>query len=453
MTSKAHASRLLIFLLLCDVLLSAPALAETVKCQRAIIKASAQYSAKLAAILGECSEAVIRGEQPGCPGPEDDEAITKAKDALERTIDRSCGGADGVCQGDPDDDAPATLGWPSECPNILYSSCNNSISHCGDVADCVECLVTAGASNSLEVPLDFFALPSTSNATLNECQQTIVAELSRFVAKKTKAMRKCWDTRLSGKHMNFCPDGKAATVIAKAEAKKVAAICKACGGSDALCDGTGDITPATIGAPPSCPDLEFSPATLDCQGPIDDLEDLVRCYDCMAEVEVDCVDRAGVPQFAPYPHECLLPENCEDSSPFTCGGSCGAGLKCAAVPGQPPYYEPVCGCIPDDNQPCDVSHTYYCNGSCSGGGQCGSLGITYFSDCFCGNPACGEAEFPTCAGDCPSGQDCVATVFSSITFCGCVATGSVCSSGPCNVGACPNAGEACDMNSCSCVLP
>jgi hypothetical protein len=258
---------------------------------------------------------------------------------------------------------------------------------------------------------------------------------------------------MRGKHSNLCPspgDGKAATKIAKAEAKKVKAICKACGGADGLCDGAGDFSPSAIGAYPFCPKFTF-PDVPSCEAPtITTLDDLIHCYDCIAEVEVDCVDHVRVPQFASYPYECVNPETCEDSEPFTCGGQCAPGLKCAAVASGPPYYEPVCGCIPDDNQPCEDTHPEYCNGTC-GSGQCGSLGIHGLSACACGNPPCGEASFPVCAGDCPSGDECVAATVNGYDFCGCAEPGAVCSANPCVMGTCPNAGEICDAASCSCV--
>jgi hypothetical protein len=133
---------------------------------------------------------------------------------------------------------------------------------------------------------------------------------------------------LKNKHTGTCPDAgaalgsspqKAAAVIAKAETKKIGAICKACGGADKRCDatiaaqhgapipgsgGSDDFTPAAIGFPPFCPDVKVPSGGPFCEQPIATLADLVECVDCVSEFKVDCVDRLGVPGLAAYPCEC-----------------------------------------------------------------------------------------------------------------------------------------------------
>ena len=99
--------------------------------------------------------------------------------------------------------------------------------------------------------------------TLNKCQHAIGKATSAFLSSKSKALQKCWDAKLNGEAIASCVpplagDGKYLAAIAKAETKKIATICKACGGADKGCDqavttptttvlGTGgsdDLTPA-----------------------------------------------------------------------------------------------------------------------------------------------------------------------------------------------------------------
>ena len=84
----------------------------------------------------------------------------------------------------------------------------------------------------------------------NKCQQTILKEVWKFYQTKSKLLQKCWDKRLLGKHSDDCPDAgaatgseaqKAAEKLAKAESKKVAKICKKCGGDDKLCGGPAPV--------------------------------------------------------------------------------------------------------------------------------------------------------------------------------------------------------------------
>ena len=109
---------------------------------------------------------------------------------------------------------------------------------------------------------------------------------------------------------------KAADAIAKAEGKKIAKICKACGGAGKACqtaigsvpgDGLADdLAPSAIyNAVFSCDAVQV-PGGQDCGaiGLVDTLEKLIECVDCVTEFKVDCMDRAQVPGFVGYPAEC-----------------------------------------------------------------------------------------------------------------------------------------------------
>ncbi|HJQ83812.1 MAG TPA: hypothetical protein VKA21_07045, partial [Candidatus Binatia bacterium] len=141
---------------------------------------------------------------------------------------------------------------------------------------------------------------------ISRCQRTIGKETTRFLAAKSKALAKCWDARLKGKHTNACPtpgDGRAAGAIARAELRKRSRICSACGGPDSACSGGNDLTRAQIGFVASCPAVTV-PGGASCAASIADASDVVDCVDCVSEFKVDCTDRLAVPALAAYPPEC-----------------------------------------------------------------------------------------------------------------------------------------------------
>src|SRR5262249_14662895 len=101
-----------------------------------------------------------------------------------------------------------------------------------------------------------------------------------------------------------CPDAaKAAPAIAKAESKKRAGICKACGGADRSCGGGDDLTPAQIGFASSCPNVTI-PGGSSCAHAIGTVQDIVDCVDCVTEFKADCLDALTVPELKSYPSEC-----------------------------------------------------------------------------------------------------------------------------------------------------
>src|SRR5262249_20851531 len=148
-------------------------------------------------------------------------------------------------------------------------------------------------------------------SALNKCQQAIGKATAKFLIAKDKSLAKCWDARFNGKHGDTCPNAgaavgstaqKAAVAIGKAEAKKISAICKACGGADKACDaaivapeggvfpGSGhadDLTPAAIGFPAACPDVKVPGGGPFCDGQVNTLSELIECVDCVTEFKVD----------------------------------------------------------------------------------------------------------------------------------------------------------------------
>jgi hypothetical protein len=238
--------------------------------------------------------------------------LSKAASKLGAKIDKSCGGTDKVCNGDASEDVPPVLGWGGACPNFENGACGMTISDCGDVADCLECIHTAATSQANDLYFGDMLIP-TLDTELRLCQEAIGKEAQKFQEQKAKIIQKCWDKRLTAKHTDTCPNPlaaegtisrKAADQIAQAESKKVSKICKACGGADALCNGVDDLDPQSeIGFQDNCTNVTV-PGGPSCAGAVSTLEDLVECVDCVTEFKVDCMDRAAVPQFEDYPAEC-----------------------------------------------------------------------------------------------------------------------------------------------------
>jgi YVTN family beta-propeller protein len=293
------------------------------KCQRAVAKATARYAQDVTKARLGCDLARLQGKIPfatNCefgPDSKTTKRLGSAGHKLEKSIESACGGADKVCGGSlVGEPLVGTFGYPAACPNLEHSpspQCSNPVTDCNGVVVCAACVGYAAAANA--AVLTYGAINQTdpsAQAELNQCQQALGKETQAFVAAKSRALAKCWDGRLKGKHAGPCPDGaaaagtssrKAADAIAKAEAKRQAKICKACGGGDGSCDGVNDQTPAAIGFAGSCPNVTI-PGGGSCAATISTLADVVDCLGCVAEFRADCVDALGVPALATYPAEC-----------------------------------------------------------------------------------------------------------------------------------------------------
>ncbi len=304
---------------------------DPVKCQQAVVTASAKLALGELKALQKCEDAKLAAKLPPATvcSAETKTAgsIAKARTKIAAKIASACGGKDKAC-GTADDDV-TTVGWNvATCPNLESGFCGNAIDDCGDVAQCLRCVDEAAVDQSIALLYDGLKGGPGTPASLLKCERAIGAETAKFFAAKLNAIRKCWANRLKGLHANACPipgDQKTAELIAKAELKKVQAICKACGGGDGRCDGTvtlsfpsplggtvagsgghDDVTPAAVGFTGVCPDVTI-PGGANCCKPVQTLADLVTCVDCVAEYKADCVGYAAVPGLAPYPVECTLP--------------------------------------------------------------------------------------------------------------------------------------------------
>jgi hypothetical protein len=288
------------------------AAAEPVRCQRAIAKESAKHVQTVVKALQKCEDRKAAGSVAASTDCTTEtrtvSLVLGAETRLRQRVAQRCGGSDSVC-GTPGDDSLASIGWGSvtSCPGFEGGSCTNPISDCDDIATCLACVGQAAVRQAID--LYYGALDEGqfgNGSTINRCQRAIGKETSRFFAATTKALQRCWDARLKGRHTNPCPapgDGKAVAKIAKAEARKVLRICSACGGGDG-CGGSGDVTPAQVGFVSTCPDVTVPNGGQACAAPIGAMQDIVDCVDCVSEFKADCADAVAVPGLTAYPPEC-----------------------------------------------------------------------------------------------------------------------------------------------------
>ncbi len=280
----------------------------TLACERALLAGSQKLAHAALAATASCETRKRAGKLP--PGtecatePKTLDAHDKASAALARTLAKRCGGADHVCA-TGDDPPPPTLGWPGTCPGFEGAACTAPIADCGAMATCTSCVDGAATDHARALLFDSLA-PSDPKLqkALRRCQSTIGKEGAKLFDAIWKALGRCWDARLTGKHANLCPspgNGKAAPAIAAAMAGARAKICKACGGHDGRCDAVDDIAVAEIGVAPACPGAGT------CGGPISSVGDLADCLACTSAARAACAVALAAPSVAPYPPACAGP--------------------------------------------------------------------------------------------------------------------------------------------------
>ena len=332
--------------------------AEPIACRREIARASAKFGKAKLNALRKCEDAVLTGAASGpCPDGKASAQIGKAAAQLQSAIAKRCGGGDRDCATTGDNDTLASIGWNlGTCPNFEGGSCNNTLAHCGDVATCVLCVDEAATDQAIDLYYGAFA-PS-SDPVVKKCQRTIGKETAKFFDAKRKALGKCTDAVLTS-GTGSCPDGTASAAITKAEAKKVAKICAACGGADKACGGSDDLTVAQIGFAASCPNVDPPGSEPACGGAVSSLHDVVACVDCVTEFKADCMSAAAAPAAGSYPPECNgvvapTPTPTATPGPTATPSNCGNGTI-------------------DPGEACDGSDDAMCPGLCQ-------------PDCTCGSP-------------------------------------------------------------------
>jgi len=335
-----------------------------IKCQRSIAKETSKFIKTNVSALQKCEQAKVKGTHADtCPdagapagsiAQKTAEKILNASAKLAAKVAKQCGGDDKVCSTPGDQLSPTTLGFPAVCPNLesnFAPECSLTLDHCGDIADCLSCMGNAAVGQAIALYYQDLALPSLPGSQLNKCQQAIGKETAKFLLAKEKIILKCWDKVLKGQGVGSgndkvgsvqCPDlagtpglaaQRAALKIARAESKKVAKLCKACGGDGRACEadidtasivpggstipGDGevdDLPPAAIGFMATCPDVVLPHGSGTSCGALDDIDgalntvdslrELILCVGCVTEFKVDCFDAAARPEFQGYPGQC-----------------------------------------------------------------------------------------------------------------------------------------------------
>ena len=330
------------------LLLGSPAFASPTACQREIAKSFAKFTQARIKLLTRCHDAVLSGKSvASCPDPKTAAALAQAESKLRSAIQNKCGGPDHVC-GAGTDETLASIGWDTgACRNFENGACTNPIADCGDVADCLVCVGDAAVDQAAD--LYYGHLQSSGDSDVVRCQREIGKSAVKAFRAETKAMQKCADARLAGTASGSCPDGKASAAVSYARAKAIGKICRACGGSDGACGGSGDIAPGTIGFAARCPSVTV-PGGNACGGPITDLQSLVSCVGCLTAFKAECTDALAAPMLATYPAACNADPDATPTpgsgvptptaTPHLCGnGTIDAGEECdganaAACPGQ-----------------------------------------------------------------------------------------------------------------------
>ncbi len=288
---------------------AAPAAADPPTCLRAVNSSLAKFTQGKIKYLGKCNEAVLQGKRPGpCPDTATTERITRLAGKLRRDVSKRCGGLDRNCGLGGDDETLASIGWDmGSCPNLESGSCTNGIGDCNDIVDCVSCVAEFAVDQTVALSYDALA-PSVPGSTFNRCQASIGRGMARFFSAKSKALAKCEDKVIKGQLAGPCPDGlKTVPKIVRAADKLERDICRACGGADRICGGSGDLSPAMIGFPANCNDVTVPGGGPACGGAVGTLQQLVDCVACVTEFKADCLDALGVPTLKSYPAECSLP--------------------------------------------------------------------------------------------------------------------------------------------------
>ena len=286
------------------LVLVAPALAaaEPSACRRSVNAGLAKFVQAKVKLLRKCNEGVLAGKRPGpCPDGITGEKIGRVAGKLRRTISQRCGGADRNCGIGGDDDDLAAIGWDGgACPNLANAGCTAPIADCSGVVDCVGCVGEAAVDQAIALAYGGLA-PSSPGSPLEKCQAAIGRAAAKYVAVGAQALAKCEDKALGGGAS--CPDAKTSLKLTRAQAKVIASICAACGGSNHVCGDADDFTPAAIGFPASCPNVTV-PGGSPCGGTVVDLPGLADCMACVVEFGTRCVDALGVPTLGSYPAEC-----------------------------------------------------------------------------------------------------------------------------------------------------
>lgn len=240
-------------------------------CRRAIIKAGTKFAAAHAQALSACESQRLKGKLAGpCPDAKTTAKITAADVKRTKAITKACGAL-----------SAADTGFGTTCPGYT-GGCTSPIASIGDVSTCVDCAARRAGSELLG--LVHAAPPDT--VTL-KCQLGLGKAVVGHARTVAALLARCEDGVARGKIVAPCPDAKTTAKIAAKNTKLRRTLCKACGGKDKLCDGTGDATPAVLGLT-TCPS-RIVPGGAACGSlTIGTLADVAACVECVATFETVC---------------------------------------------------------------------------------------------------------------------------------------------------------------------
>jgi hypothetical protein len=338
-----------------------------IKCRSTVAKESAKLTQAIAKTLQKCEQAVHDGKLGGpCPDVKSADKIQKAKDNLKKNLNKKCATSTGEfafgrCPNETGSDA-------SNCTSILVQDKDGE-------ADCLSCLADHNATELVHRVVYGSLLPP-ADKKVGKCQAAIGKSTLGFYTSASKILVKCQGLLLKGK-LSSCPDGKATDALDKAEAKKVAAISKACCGPDGVCGGA------------TC--SQGSAIQVVCQG---GANDGVACAADSACPGGTCVsaatENAGGPALCEASSDC---GRCQGST--SPGKPCRANGQCDSDPGN-----------------CNVS-LHQCIAGGNAGASCALDSECPGSTCSVGVCTGGSNNGNVCAvaGDCPSvaGGTCVGT--------------------------------------------
>jgi hypothetical protein len=267
-------------------------------CARGLVRATLRLEQKVLAALARCAAAKASGRLDAALACAEEARTRRAVEAATakqaRAVAKACGGRDRRC-GSPDDEPLASLGWDLDaCPAFPATpTCAAPIAHCGDVAACIACVAAAAGARTVAP-----AFPSPTAGADTRCLRALAKSTSRLLRARARLLAGCRADRDAGRHADPCPNGATLAQLDAARARRSTAVCRACGGADRTCDGTGDVDPATLGFPADCP------AGAACPASVASMTDLLACVDCATDATGDCAGTLAARETATYPDGC-----------------------------------------------------------------------------------------------------------------------------------------------------
>src|SRR5262245_17798813 len=132
MTSQSRRSFVAVLVATAIVGATTAAIADPLKCERGLAKASAKYVQGRTKALDKCELGKTKGQFPPSTvcvlEAKASATISVAATKLSSSIAKACGGADKTC-GNGDDDPLASIGWGSlpNCPDFESTGCTIAI--------------------------------------------------------------------------------------------------------------------------------------------------------------------------------------------------------------------------------------------------------------------------------------------------------------------------------------